>query len=56
MGQIVMVVAADSTSRHTVNHALATIERCDVVMMMLNKAVKTDVGTYYGYYADDVPA
>ena len=56
MGQIVMVVEADSTSRHTVNHALATIERCNVVMMMLNKAVKTDAGSYYGYYADDVPA
>ncbi len=56
MGQIVMVVEADSTSRHTVNHALATIERCNVVMMMLNKAVKTDASTYYGYYADDVPA
>jgi receptor protein-tyrosine kinase len=56
MGQIIMVVEADSTSRHTVNHALATIERCNVVMMMLNKAVKTDASTYYGYYADDVPA
>jgi len=24
-------------------------------MMMLNKAAKTDVGTYYGYAADDEP-
>ena len=55
MGQIIMVVAADSTSRHTVNHALSTIERCNVVMMMLNKAVNSDVGSYYGYYADDIP-
>jgi len=56
MGQIVMVVAADSTSRHAVNQALATIERCEVVLMMLNKAADSDVSTYYGYYADDVPA
>jgi exopolysaccharide/PEP-CTERM locus tyrosine autokinase len=53
MGQIVMVVAADATSQHAVNQALATIESCDIVMMVLNKASRTDVGTYYGYYAND---
>lgn len=55
MGQIVMVVAADSTRQHAVNLALATVENCDIVLMMLNKADKTDVGTYYGYYADEEP-
>jgi receptor protein-tyrosine kinase len=50
MGQIVMVVAADSTSQHAVAQALATIESCEIVMMMLNKASRTGVGTYYGYY------
>jgi receptor protein-tyrosine kinase len=55
MGQIVMVVAADSTRQHAVNLALDTIESCEIVLMMLNKADKTDVGTYYGYYADDEP-
>jgi receptor protein-tyrosine kinase len=55
MGQIVMVVAADSTRQHAVNLALETIEDCEIVLMMLNKADKTDVGTYYGYYADDAP-
>ena len=55
MGQIVMVVAADSTRQQAVNLALATIENCDIVLMMLNKADKTDVGTYYGYYADEEP-
>ena len=55
MGQIVMVVAADSTRQHAVNLALATLENCEIVLMMLNKADKTDVGTYYGYYADDEP-
>jgi receptor protein-tyrosine kinase len=52
MGQIVFVVAADSTAQHTVRQALATIENCEVVMM-LNKAAKTDVGSYYRYSADD---
>lgn len=52
MGQIVMVVAADSTSHHALSQALATIENCDIVLMLLNKARETDVGTYYGYYGD----
>ncbi len=56
MGQIVMVVAANSTTQHAVNQALATVENCDIVLMMLNKSSKTDVGTYYGYYADDGPS
>jgi exopolysaccharide/PEP-CTERM locus tyrosine autokinase len=49
MGQIVMVVAAEATSQNTLNMALATIENCEVVLMMLNKASLTEVGTY-GYY------
>jgi exopolysaccharide/PEP-CTERM locus tyrosine autokinase len=55
MGQIVMVVAADATSQHAVNQALSTIEGCEIVLMVLNKARRTDVGTYYGYYAQDKP-
>ena len=53
MGQVIMVVAADSTTRHAVHQALATVENCDIVLMMLNKASRSDVGDYYGYYADD---
>ncbi|HEY8622860.1 MAG TPA: XrtA-associated tyrosine autokinase [Casimicrobiaceae bacterium] len=53
MDQIIMVVAADTTTQHTLSHALATIENCEIVLMMLNKASRTDVGTYYGYHADD---
>jgi receptor protein-tyrosine kinase len=53
MGQIVLVVAADSTSQRAVTNALETIENCEVVLMALNKAKRTDVGTYYGYYGDD---
>ena len=33
--------------------ALATVESCDIVLMLLNKASRTDVGTYYGYYGDE---
>jgi receptor protein-tyrosine kinase len=57
MGQIIMVVAADSTSQHAVNQALATIDNSENVFMLLNKAAKTDVGSYYGYgyQADDEP-
>jgi len=53
MGQIVMVVAADATSHHAVEQALATIEACEIVLMALNKAGRTEVGTYYGYYGND---
>jgi len=33
--------------------AFATIESCETVLMALNKASRTDVGTYYGYYGDN---
>ncbi|MFO1412776.1 MAG: XrtA-associated tyrosine autokinase [Burkholderiales bacterium] len=56
MGQIVMVVAADQTRQSVVSSALQTIENCEVVLMVLNKAAKTDVGTYYGYYTDEAVA
>ena len=55
MGQVIMIVAANSTTRHAVSQALSTIENCENVFMMLNKSSKTDVGDYYGYYADDGP-
>jgi receptor protein-tyrosine kinase len=52
MGQIIMVVAAESTSQNTLSQALATIESCEVVLMMLNKASRAIAGTY-GYYPGD---
>ena len=52
MGQIIMVVEADRTSQSTVMRALETIESCPVVLMMLNKAPRSEVGGgYYGYGA-----
>ena len=49
MGQIIMVVEADVTSQGAAQKALETIESCPVVLMVLNKALRTDVGGYYGY-------
>ena len=51
MGQIIMVVEADVTSQSTVMNALETIENCPIVLMVLNKAPRTEVGGYYGYGA-----
>jgi hypothetical protein len=53
MGQVIMTVAADSTTAHAVRQALALLERCDVVMTLLNRAGKTDLGSYHGYYGSD---
>lgn len=49
MGQIVMVVEADRTPRGTVEDALSKIEACPVVMTVLNKAVESELGSYYSY-------
>jgi len=50
MGQIIMVVEADRTTQALVKHALETIESCPVVMMVLNKAPRPEVGSYYGHH------
>jgi receptor protein-tyrosine kinase len=49
MGQIVMVVESDRTSQTAVMRAIETIESCPTVLMVLNKAPRSEVGTYYGY-------
>ena len=51
MGQIIMVVEADRTVQGTVAQALETVENCPIVLMVLNKATRTDLGSYYGYGA-----
>lgn len=50
MGQIVMVVEAGATAQALVKQALASIEECPVVMMMLNKVSSPSAGGYYDYY------
>jgi receptor protein-tyrosine kinase len=49
MGQIVMVVESDRTSQTTVRRALETIEMCPTVLMLLNKAKRSEIGSYYDY-------
>jgi len=49
MGQIVMVVESDRTSQTAVMRALETVESCPMVLMVLNKAPRSEVGSYYGY-------
>jgi len=50
MGQIVMVVEADVTTHGAVAKALETVENCPIVLMVLNKAERTEVGNYYYGY------
>ena len=49
MGQIVLVVEADKTTHGALKAAIRTIEACPVVMTVLNKASRSEVGSYYGY-------
>jgi exopolysaccharide/PEP-CTERM locus tyrosine autokinase len=60
MGQIVMVVQAETTLQSSVQAALSTIESCPVKLMVLNQARTASLGGYsygYGYgYGDGQPA
>jgi protein-tyrosine kinase len=50
MGQIVMVVRAESTLQSDVQHALSAIEACQVKLLVLNQARAVSRGGYgYGY-------
>jgi protein-tyrosine kinase len=50
MGQVVVVVKAEGTSRADVMHALATIEACPIKLMLLNQAkTLAQDGYAYGY-------
>lgn len=50
MGQIVLVVEAETTTQRTVLEALRHIETCDNVNLIFNKARTFAGGEYYGYY------
>lgn len=59
MGQIVLVVHAESTSQSEVGHAIAAIESCPVKMLVLNQVKTAGQGAFgygygygYGYGAD----
>jgi protein-tyrosine kinase len=50
VGQVVLVVAAESTPRRIVAQALETIDACPSVVMLLNKALRPALPRAYGYY------
>lgn len=50
MGQIVMVVEAGKTRRESVLEALSTIDQCEVVGLVLNKAENLESQGYYQGY------
>lgn len=50
MGQIVLVVAAESTPQKAVMEALRQIESCDTINLIYNKARPFPGGDFYGYY------
>ena len=47
MGQIVLVVEAEKTTHSVAQQALASIESCPMVMMVLNKASTRQETAYY---------
>lgn len=49
MGQVVLVVKADSTSHAEVKHAVAALETCPVKMVVLNQTTGHFDGHGYGY-------
>lgn len=50
MGQIVLVVEAETTPQKAVMEALRQIESCDTVNLIYNKARPFPGGDFYGYY------
>jgi exopolysaccharide/PEP-CTERM locus tyrosine autokinase len=51
MGQIVMIVEAETTTQNTLKHALRQIEACPNVNLVYNKAKAFPGGDSYGYYS-----
>lgn len=50
MGQLVMVVEAERTTRSMLRQALATVENCPVKLMLLNKVSRPGHAGHYGVY------
>jgi len=51
MGQVVMVVEAGKTTHDSIRQAFSTVEKCPVVMSVLNKYRGPKGASAYGYYA-----
>lgn len=50
MGQVVMVVEAETTTQHAVKEALRKIESCTHISLIYNKIKAFPGNVYYGYY------
>ncbi|MET3130811.1 protein-tyrosine kinase [Oxalobacteraceae bacterium GrIS 1.11] len=50
MGQVVMVVEAETTTQHAVKDALRQIDGCAHINLIYNKTKAFPGGDYYGYY------
>jgi protein-tyrosine kinase len=50
VGQVVMVVEADRTTHSQATQAYAAVEKCPVVLSVLNKTRAAGAGESYGYY------
>ncbi|MGB8274804.1 MAG: protein tyrosine kinase, partial [Alphaproteobacteria bacterium] len=54
VGQVVLVVEAEQTSRAAVDSALELVSRCKNIRLVLNKTRSTNraeqFGSYYGHY------
>lgn len=49
VGQVVLVVSAETTMQNTVKEAMKKLEDCDVVLGLLNKVQHEHRMSYYGY-------
>ena len=50
MGQVVMVIEAESTTQGAVKEALRRLDHCPHISLICNKARSFPGGDYYGYY------
>lgn len=50
MGQVVMVIEAETTTQREVREALRRLDNCPRVELICNKALAFGGGDYYGYY------
>ena len=49
VGQVILVVSAETTMQNTVKESMKKLENCDVVLGLLNKAKHENAMSYYGY-------
>jgi protein-tyrosine kinase len=50
MGQVVMVIEAETTTQHAVKEALRQLDGCPHINLIYNKTKAFPGGQYYGYY------